>query len=95
MDLQFQYQMDASTGNAKWAATSGTAFVLADSTDVSDEMSATTTLQTSNRSGSIKNADMGTLPFRLSYIGKVGIATNTLTLKIGSNSVIRVFYELS
>ena len=95
IDFQCQHQMDTGTGNAKFAATSGTSYVLADATDVTDEFSATTTLTTENRSGSIKNADMGTLPFRLSYIGKVTTGTDTLTLKIGSNSKIEVFYKLS
>jgi hypothetical protein len=97
IDLGWSGQLDAGTGNSKWAVKLGDTPTLSGAVDIpGTTLSETDVKDTRWRSGQYKHAtQMATLPFTVMLAGKVGDGDNTLTVTGLLGSTVSVCYELS
>lgn len=95
VDLGWNGQMDANTGNSKFMVVAGSTPAHAGAVDLTNEVSETVTKTGRWRSGQIKLAAMNNLPFTIMLLGKVGNGADTLTCKGFAASSVTVVHELA
>jgi hypothetical protein len=82
-------------GTSKWAVISGSTPTLSGASDITDEVSETSTKQNRWRAGQIKLVAMNTVPFTVMLAGKVTSAGDTLTANGFAGSAVTVIHELA